>query len=111
LREKLIPKLEGAKHVNGGKSGGEVFLESVDGAFGCINPMVVRGDKLDVDQFELNVLLDLGGMLVVHHVQCQIAWLGIPIFGSDFWDPHWKQNSDSVFDSKDSGWIIFEFCC
>jgi hypothetical protein len=35
------------------------------------------------------------------------SWLGIPIFGSDFWDPHWKQNSDSVFDSGDSGWIFF----
>jgi hypothetical protein len=22
------------------------------------------------------------------------AWLGIPIFGSNFWDPHWKQISD-----------------
>jgi hypothetical protein len=28
--------------------------------------------------------------------------LGNPIFGSDFWDPHQKRNSDSVFDSKDS---------
>ena len=33
--------------------------------------------------------------------------LGIPIFGSNFWDPHQKQNSDSVFDSKDSGRIFF----
>ncbi len=33
--------------------------------------------------------------------------LGIPIFGSDFWDPHRKWNSNSVFDSKDSGWIFF----
>ncbi len=44
---------------------------------------------------------------------CQIpprgSWsrLGIPIFGSNFWDPHRKQNSDSVFDSKDSGRIFF----
>jgi hypothetical protein len=30
------------------------------------------------------------------------TWLGIPIFGSDFWDPHQKRNSDSVFDSGDS---------
>jgi hypothetical protein len=38
--------------------------------------------------------------------------LGIPIFGSDFWDPHWKRNSDSVFDSKDSSRIFFfEFRC
>jgi hypothetical protein len=35
------------------------------------------------------------------------AWLRIPIFGSDFWDPHWKRNSDSVFDSKDSGQNFF----
>jgi hypothetical protein len=38
--------------------------------------------------------------------------LGIPIFGSNFWDPHWKRNSDSVFDSKDSSRIFFfKFCC
>jgi hypothetical protein len=38
--------------------------------------------------------------------------LGIPIFGSDFWDPHRKQNSVSVFDSKDYGRIFFlEFHC
>jgi hypothetical protein len=35
------------------------------------------------------------------------SWLGIPIFGSDFWDPHWNWNSNSIFDSKDSGWIFF----
>jgi hypothetical protein len=34
------------------------------------------------------------------------TWLGIPIFGSDFWDPHWKQNSNSVFNSGDSGWFF-----
>jgi hypothetical protein len=33
--------------------------------------------------------------------------LGIPIFGSDFWDPHWRWNSDSVYDSEDSGRIFF----
>jgi hypothetical protein len=33
-----------------------------------------------------------------------LAWLGIPIFSFDFWDPHPKQSSDSVFDSRDSGW-------
>jgi hypothetical protein len=38
--------------------------------------------------------------------------LGIPVFGSDFWDPHCKWNSDSVFDSEDSGRkIFFEFRC
>jgi hypothetical protein len=40
------------------------------------------------------------------------TWLGIPIFGSSFWNPHRKQNSDSVFNSKDSGQKIFlEFRC
>jgi hypothetical protein len=39
-------------------------------------------------------------------------WLGILIFGSDFWDTHRKRNSDSVFDSKDSGRIFFlKFRC
>jgi hypothetical protein len=41
-----------------------------------------------------------------------IARLGIPIFGSDFWDPHQKRNSNSVIDSKDSGRkFSFEFRC
>jgi hypothetical protein len=35
------------------------------------------------------------------------SWLGIPIFGFDSWGTHWKQNSDSIFDSGDSGWIFF----
>ncbi len=39
-------------------------------------------------------------------------WLGLLIFGSKFWDPHRKQNSDSIFDSKDSGWNFFlKFRC
>jgi hypothetical protein len=38
--------------------------------------------------------------------------VGILIFSSDFWDPHRKRNSDSVFDSEDSSWkIFFEFQC
>ncbi len=35
------------------------------------------------------------------------TWFRIPIFGSNFWDPHWKRNSDFVFNSKDSGQIFF----
>jgi hypothetical protein len=35
------------------------------------------------------------------------AWLGIPIFGSFFWDPHRKRNSNSMLDSKDSGRDFF----
>ncbi len=39
-------------------------------------------------------------------------WLGMPIFSSDFWDPHRKRNSGFVFDSKDSGRIFFlKFRC
>ncbi len=34
--------------------------------------------------------------------------LGILILGSNFWDPHWKRNSGSISDSKDSGRIFFE---
>ncbi len=37
-----------------------------------------------------------------------LPWLGIPIFGSNFWDHHCKRNSDSVFNSEDSSWIFFE---
>ncbi len=42
----------------------------------------------------------------------EATWLGIPIFGSDFWDPHRKRNSNSIFDSWDSGRIFFlKFRC
>ncbi len=68
MQEKFIPKLEGAKHINGGEGGDKVFLESRDGMFCGINPMVVRGDKLDVDCFGLDVLLDCNGALIVHHI-------------------------------------------
>ncbi len=34
-------------------------------------------------------------------------WLGILMFGSNFWDPHRKQNSDSVFDSEDPVGFFF----
>ncbi len=34
--------------------------------------------------------------------------VGNLIFGSDFWDPHCKRNSDSVFDSGASGRFFFE---
>jgi hypothetical protein len=35
------------------------------------------------------------------------SWLGIKILGSNFWDPHQKQNSNSVSDSKNPGQIYF----
>jgi hypothetical protein len=35
------------------------------------------------------------------------TWWGILIFGSDFWDPHRKQNSDSASDSGYSGRKLF----
>ncbi len=63
MREKLIPKLERANHIKSGKGVSEVLLESGDGAFDGIDPMVVRGGKLDVDRFGPDVLLDRGGTL------------------------------------------------
>jgi hypothetical protein len=56
----IHPELEGAKHINGGKGGNEVFLECGDGALGGICLMIVRGDKLDIDCFRPDVLLALG---------------------------------------------------
>ncbi len=41
------------------------------------------------------------------HAPCHVTRLGIPILGSNFWDPHWRRNSDSDDYSKDSGWIFF----
>ncbi len=49
---------------------------------------------------------------LVHSHRFFLSRLGIPIFGSDFWDPHCRQNSDFVFDSKDSSRkIFFDFQC
>jgi hypothetical protein len=49
---------------------------------------------------------------IVYFWNYMVALLGIPIFGSDFWDPHRKLNSNFVFDSEDSGRkIFFEFQC
>ncbi len=62
----------------------------------------------------VRVLLDSGsnGNLIFVNIDKPMPWLGILIFGSDFWDPHRKQNSDSMFDSKDSGWNLFlKFRC
>jgi hypothetical protein len=55
----------------------------------------------DVFQYHLaaSILAAAAEMIPLRNVQ---AWLGIPIFLLNFWDPHWKQNSNSVFDSKDS---------
>jgi hypothetical protein len=44
---------------------------------------------------------------MLHLIERRQSWLGIPIFGSDFRDPHWKRNSDSIFDSGDSGQNFF----
>ncbi len=41
------------------------------------------------------------------HSRRWAAWLGIPIFGSDFWNSHRKRNSDSISDSGNSGRIFF----
>jgi hypothetical protein len=57
--------LEGAKHINGGEGGNEVFLESGNGTLGSICSMVVQGDELGVDCFGLDVSLDRGGTFVV----------------------------------------------
>jgi hypothetical protein len=35
------------------------------------------------------------------------TWLGIPIFGSDSWDPHWKRNSNFVSESGYSSRFFF----
>jgi hypothetical protein len=41
------------------------------------------------------------------HNHPQWIWLEIPNFGTDFWDPHRKRNSNSVFDSRDYGCCFF----
>jgi hypothetical protein len=53
----------------------------------------------------LNVCIHSAGDVVSWRIWGRrgMARLGIPIFGSDFWDPHRKRNSGSVSDSKDFG--------
>jgi hypothetical protein len=53
-----------------------------------------------------------GGGSGVRQRRQQWSWLGIPIFGSDFWDPHCSQDSNSMFDSEHSGWkMLLKFRC
>ncbi len=75
--------MEGAKHINGGKGGNEVFLACGDGTLGSICSMVVQGDKLDVDCFGSSVFLDRGGTFDVHYIQCRMVAAGFQ-YGDDF---------------------------
>jgi hypothetical protein len=79
LREKFIPELEGAKHINGSEGGDEMFLECGDGI--CL--MVVQGDELDVDCIGLDVLLNHSRTLIVHYVQCRMVSARFQ-YGDDF---------------------------
>ncbi len=58
----------------------------------------------------------VGNQVVANVLGCDISrleryrtnvLLAILIFGSNFWDPHRKQNSGSVSNSEDSGRKIF----
>ncbi len=51
--------------------------------------------------------IDCDGNNIGFQMKVSDSRLGIPIFGSDFWDAHWRRNSDSVYDSKNSGRIFF----
>ncbi len=75
--------MEGAKHINGGKGSDEVFLECGNGMLSNICLMVVQGDKLDVDCFGPDVLLDRSGSFVVHYVQCRMVATRFQ-YGDDF---------------------------
>jgi hypothetical protein len=64
-----------------------------------------NGCKIDFDQAELTLFVgrvsnESNG--VARQVEMDPR-LEIPIFGSNFWDPHWKQNSGSVSDSEGPG--------
>ncbi len=77
--------MEGAKNINGGKSGNEVFLECGNGMLSDICLMVVRGDELDVDCFGPDVLLNRGRTFIVHYIQCCMVAAGFQ-YGDDFGD-------------------------
>ena len=44
--QEFVPTLKGAVHVNGGKSGNNMFLERPNGAFSGVGTMVMRWDQL-----------------------------------------------------------------
>ncbi len=60
-----------------------MFLECGDGTLGSICSIVVGGDELDVDCFRPDVLLDRGGTLIVHYIQCRMVASRFQ-YGDDF---------------------------
>ena len=58
LRYKIIPKLQGAVLVDSGEPCNEVLLESCDGALSGVDPMVVRGNKVNVHVIFASVCFD-----------------------------------------------------
>ncbi len=66
--QKLVPKLEQAKHVDGCEGSNKVFLESADGAFGGVDAMIVRRDQLDFHLVGMDVLFNCLGSFIVHDV-------------------------------------------
>jgi hypothetical protein len=74
--------LEGAKHITSGKGSDEVFLECGDSTLSGVCSIVVRGDKLDVNCFRLDVFFYCGRTFVVHYIQCQMVAAGFQ-YGDD----------------------------
>jgi hypothetical protein len=57
------------KHVDGCEGSNKVFLESTDGAFGGVDPMIVQRGQLDVHLVGTDVFFDcLGALFIVHDV-------------------------------------------
>ncbi len=75
--------MEGAKHINGGKGGNEVFLECGNGTLSGICSMVVWGDELDVNCFGPDVYFYCGRTFVVHYAQCLMV-AAVFQYGDDF---------------------------
>jgi hypothetical protein len=69
LREKFIPKFEGAQHVNRGQGGNKMLLESGDCRFRGIGAMVVQGVKLTIHLLGANMCFGGLGALIVHDVE------------------------------------------
>ncbi len=80
---------------------------------GCSTVTVFKNDKYltGVKEVQEGIKVNCNVGAVVTNLRGSYgrlnAWLGILIYGSDFWNPHRKWNFGSVFDSGDSGWIFF----
>ena len=61
--------MDGACSIDRGKAGDEVVFESGNGAFGCIDTVVLWWHQLYLYIVAFDKCCDRGGAFIVHHVE------------------------------------------